>query len=356
MRKLFYRRAILMSIEAAIVIGTMSSVRAEDITLNGLVQDTSHNNLSDVKVGVEGTKLSTVSDDRGEFALQVTIEENKPLVLNLSKKTYLTLKYIVKDPKKRVEPHITPIVDNNGLVSGTIDLSMNFGLNRDTMKYLVENDRNPKDKKLDDGLYEDVRKEFGDKDPQQIIYRTRLPEKTDKTKGLFLISEHGMGQKMMEDKIFWDFADKNNFALIGFAGNPIQRGIYPSTKLDEIITMIGMKLKHPEFTDAPIITFGHSNGTGFSALYPALRPERTICWISYHSGSTWHLEFPGVELSPGLVMHGTKDQFFKGQDQTVVQLRSKRGALITMMMKLLSEPKQNTDGVSLSALMQALNR
>ena len=71
----------------------------------------------------------------------------------------------------------------------------------------------------------------------------------------------------------------------------------------------------------------------FSAFYAASDPERTIGWISYHSGGRWHLEFAGVESSPGLVMHGMKDIFFKGQEKTIDLLRTKRDAAVCMTME-----------------------
>ena len=106
------------------------SARAEEVTLQGLVQDTSRNHLPGVKVVVEGTKQSTVSNNQGRFSLQVTSEKRTPLVLHLSKENYLTLKYIVKEPKELVKPYLTPIIDNDGLVSGTLDLSMSHAPHR----------------------------------------------------------------------------------------------------------------------------------------------------------------------------------------------------------------------------------
>tara|TARA_R110002096_G_scaffold16106_2_gene54958 strand:+ start:2822 stop:4117 length:1296 start_codon:yes stop_codon:yes gene_type:complete len=308
---------------------------AEEITLKGLVQDTSHNNLPGVTVTHPGSSESVVSDERGEFTLKVNQEGGKPVILNLSKSDYLPLEFPVKEPEKRLEPHLTPIIDNNGISAGVIDVSKAHAIHGGITEWLNQNDRDKQDGKLDDGLFDAWKKasRFQENAMEQVRYRLRLPEKTAKLQGALLISEHGMGTKMMEHQIFWDFADKNGYALIGFLGNPIQRGIYPASKLEEIIAMIGEKFEHPELAQVPYITFGHSNGTGFSAFYPALRPERTICWISYHSGGTWHLEFPGVERTPGLVMHGTNDQFLKGQDETVMELRTQRNAPITMVME-----------------------
>jgi hypothetical protein len=334
----------VLLVSFGIVLFAARSEAAERITLKGLVQDTSHNNLPGVAISVKGDTAQTVSDDRGEFTIAVSANKKRPSTLILSKKDYLTLKYIVKDPAKTANPRLTPVVDNNGLLAGTLDLSMTHAINPHLIKFLQTTNADKTAKTLDDGLYEEVVKRFGDRPEEQVRHRVRLPHNTETIRGAFLISEHGMGGKMMQSKIFWDFADRNGFALIGFQGNPIQRGIYPAAKLDEIIARIGNKYEHPELATVPVMTFGHSNGTGFSALYPALRPERTICWISYHSGSTWHLGFPGVEQVPGLVMHGTKDQFFKGQEQTVMELRTKRKAPITMVMEFgVAHWPKNTD-------------
>lgn len=319
----------------AISMAVTTTAFSEEITIKGLVQDTSHNNLPGVTVKQDGFSESTVTDDRGEFTLKVNKVDKKGIILSLSKTDYITLKFSVKKPEKLVEPHLTPVLDNDGIIAGSLQVPMSHAIYKGISKWLEQHDRNKNDKTMDDGLFEEWQKQsaFKNRPAEQVRFRLRLPENTPKVKGAFLISEHGMGKNMMEHKIFWDFADKNGYALIGLQGNPIQRGIYPASKLEEIIAMVGKKYKHPELAEVPYMTFGHSNGTGFSAFYPALRPERTICWISYHSGGTWHLNFPGVELSPGLVMHGTKDQFLKGQDETVMELRTKRKAPITMVME-----------------------
>jgi len=105
-------------------IALVPSAQAEELTLQGVIQDTSRNHLPGVRVLVEGTQHSTVSNDVGGFSLPVTRANRKPLVLHLIKEKYLTLKYIVKDPEELAKPFLTPIIDNNGLVSGTLDLSM----------------------------------------------------------------------------------------------------------------------------------------------------------------------------------------------------------------------------------------
>jgi hypothetical protein len=110
------------------------------------------------------------------------------------------------------------------------------------------------------------------------------------------------------------------------------RGIYPASALDSIIEDIGDKVNHPELGSAPAFTFGHSNGTGFSALYAAMRPDRVIGWVSYQSGGSWHLVFPGVEEVPGLIMHAHQDKYFEnGQEQAVKDLRVGRNAPVSLL-------------------------
>jgi hypothetical protein len=117
-------------------------------------------------------------------------------------------------------------------------------------------------------------------------------------------------------------------------GNSVQRGCYPVSAIDEDIDRLGQLLHHPELSKLPFFTFGHSNGTGFSALFASQRPDRAIAWISYHSGASFHLQFPGVEKVPGLAMHGQIDPFsHNGQEQTIKNLRKERNAPIALMME-----------------------
>ena len=135
----------------------------------------------------------------------------------------------------------------------------------------------------------------------------------------------------MEDPIMRAFADKWGIALVEFLGNPMQRGFGPANLLEGILKKIGSRIGHPELPSIPVFTFGHSNGTGFSASYAAMMPDQVIGWISYHSGNDNQLLHPGIEEVPGLVMHGNLDKYFNnGQAAAVKQIRSMRHAPVNL--------------------------
>lgn len=311
--------AAIYTVFAAINLSAGSSV-------SGKVQDSSSNNLPDINVKVVGTQNKTVTDVNGDFKLD--IGNSKRVNLYFSAKGYYSKTSSGVKPDAKVAVKLKPIANDDGFIKYIEPISMSH-----SVTWLRAKDRNRLDSKVDEKTFEEMVKKYGEADKEQVVFRIRFPENGKKVKAIFLISEHGIGQYLLESKKTWKFADKNDLALIGVIGNPIQRGIYPNSYLDGIIADIGKKYKHPELATVPVITFGHSNGTGFSAFYAASNPDRTIGWISYHSGGRWHLEFPGVEKSPGLVMHGMKDIFFKGQEKSIDMLRTKRDAAVCMTME-----------------------
>ncbi len=167
---------------------------------------------------------------------------------------------------------------------------------------------------------------------EQVLFQAYVPKHAKKLKAVFLLTRHGIGS--IDQPRLRAFADKDNVALVAVKGNPIQRGFYPVNILDEYFQRLGRMLSRPELATLPVITFGHSNGTGFAGIFPSQRPDRVIAWISYHSGAAFHLQFPGMEKVPGLVMHGLADPFFgNGQEQTVQALRQGRNAAIAMVLE-----------------------
>lgn len=217
--------------------------------------------------------------------------------------------------------------DDTGLIKHTVSISMSHSVG-----WLRQKDKSLLQEKLSDEVYQEAVKQFGEATSEEAVFRIYLPKGAQHIRALFLISEHGVGGPMMEHRLLCEFADKHHMALIGVLGNPIQRGIYPASALDSIIEQIGDKVNHPELSSVPVFTFGHSNGTGFSALYAAMRPDRVVGWVSYQSGGSWHLVFPGVEEVPGLVMHAHQDKYFEnGQEQAVSDLRVERNASVSLL-------------------------
>jgi hypothetical protein len=147
--------------------------------------------------------------------------------------------------------------------------------------------------------------------------------RAQKSKAVLLISRHGSAS--IDHPRLRAFADRNAVALVSVKGDPMQRGFTPVGLLDEYVARLGRMLSRPELAALPLITLGQSNGTGFAAISPSERPDRVIAWISFHAGTAFHLQFPGVEKVPGLVMHGLIDPFFiYGQKETVLDLWAER--------------------------------
>ncbi|MCM2373630.1 carboxypeptidase regulatory-like domain-containing protein [Aporhodopirellula aestuarii] len=300
-------------------------VAANEVTLQGIVRDTSDNILPGVAIAVIGTNATAVTDENGKFSFSVTAPEQ--VQLELSKEGYLEAELSVSDPTQPIEAALAALTDDTGLIRHTAMISMSHSLieiRRDTKQY--------KNRPMTDELYQEIVSRYGEKPAEEAVFRIYLPPRVPKINGLLLISEHGVGGAMMEHDLVREFADRHHVALIGVLGNAIQRGIYPASALDSILVDIADRVNHPEITSAPVFTFGHSNGTGFSASYAAMRPDRVIGWVSFHSGGSWHLVFPGVENVPGLVMHGNKDSYFdQGQAPAIEDLRVQRDAPVALL-------------------------
>jgi hypothetical protein len=314
-----------------------SSVTAKEgeIIITGVIQDTSHNNLPNVTVALASAGQSVTTDGNGEFRLTVAAKKARPDsegyvdTVILSKDGYVTKKVKIKDYTAPLNARLEYVTRNKGLAKFTEQVSMSHSLGWIRSKAAALAGEG-----LTDAKFNELVKAHGEDEKKAVTVRIYLPPGVKKLKAAFLISEHGMGGPMMEHKLFRKFADDHEIALVGFLGDPIQRGIGPAGKLEEMLGGFGGKLNHPELATVPVFTFGHSNGTGFSAFYAALRPDRVIGWISYHSGGSWHLIFPGVEKTPGLVMHGHKDKWIEnGQEQAIKDLRTQRDAPVSMMIE-----------------------
>ncbi len=152
-----------------------------------------------------------------------------------------------------------------------------------------------------------------------------------KVRATLIVALHGMG--VIDHAVLRQFAAEESVALIGFEGH-IRTGWWPLGPFDSHLARLGKQLGHPGLEQAPLLTFGHSNGTGLATAYAAARPQQMLGWVSYHSGYGWQLLLPGVELSPGLVMHGHLDDWLKhGQEQAVRDLRRQRNAPVAMMLE-----------------------
>jgi len=160
-----------------------------------------------------------------------------------------------------------------------------------------------------------------------------VPPGAKPLKAAFLISLHGNGS--IDAPVLRRFATQHDVALVGVFGDPIQRGCYPLELMDKHLARLGQMVGHPELVTVPVLTFGHSNGTGFATVYASDRADRLIGWISYHSGYAWQNLMPGLEKVPGLVMHGQLDKFLDqySQDVGVQVMRKQSNAPVAMMLE-----------------------
>ena len=306
-------------------------------TLMGTISDTNDNLLPDVRVALNRAGVVTHTDGNGKFSLSFTNE--KPLekgknniydYLEIDKDGFVGRTLEIKDLSffdrpvaEKIQPN--PMgKDNKGFSVRMSMANVLPGLRPDAGFPLISESK-----------WKDFFTDIGSKKDDTTgcaSFYAYVPESAKKLKATFLLSLHGIGS--IDHPVLRDFAKRHGIALVGILGDPVQRGFYPVSIIDEHLEKLGQMVNHPELATVPMLTFGHSNGTGFAGIFPSQRPDRVIAWVSYHSGSSFHLQFPGVEKVPGLVMHGQIDQYANnGQEQTVKNLRKDRNAALSMMME-----------------------
>ncbi|MEI6714840.1 MAG: hypothetical protein WCO60_13875 [Verrucomicrobiota bacterium] len=188
------------------------------------------------------------------------------------------------------------------------------------------------DWKISDERWAEVVKEKGEGKSEDVKFDLWLPEGVDVAKGIVVMSGHGSGENLFARADMRALARELHLALFKFIGNPMQRGFWPRSLLFDRLQAFGSKTGHPELGNAPLFLYGHSNGTGFSAVLPAYVPERIWGWVSMRPGVTFQVYQPGAAQVPGLVIFGEDDPFLarpsKEENLAVVQtLRKKHTAL-----------------------------
>lgn len=308
------------------------------LVLKGRISDSGDHPIADVRVGLRSNGAVAQTDQNGQFTL--TLKAARPLTkdqakaydyLELDKDGYLgrtiniqELTFFDHPLAEKLEPN--PITEDRAEFSTR--LSMGYILppiSTDKQFSLIGAEAWQK-------FFASMDSRKMDGPTEQVVFQAYIPKDVKKPKAVFLLTRHGIGS--IDHPRLRDFANRNGIALVSVKGNPVQRGFYPVSLIDEHVARLGQMLKHPELGSLPVISFGHSNGTGFAGIFASQRPGRVIAWISYHSGAAFHLQFPGVEKVPGLAMHGLIDPFFKnGQEETVKNLRHDRNAPLAMMLE-----------------------
>ncbi len=185
---------------------------------------------------------------------------------------------------------------------------------------------------LSDAQWADAVKQKGEGKREDVKFDLWLPEGVRTVRGIVVISGHGSGEALYKNAELRKIARELHLALFKFIGNPMQRGFWPRSLLDQRIAAFAEKSQHPELNRAPLFLYGHSNGTGFSAIYPAVEGSRVWAWISMRPGTTFQVYQPKGAQAPGMIIFGEDDAFFarpsKEQNMGVVEtMRKKHNAL-----------------------------
>ena len=167
---------------------------------------------------------------------------------------------------------------------------------------------------------------------EDVKFDLWMPGDIPHAKGIVVISGHGSGETLYRHPELRKLARELHLALFKFIGNPMQRGFWPKSLLYERLKAFAEKSKRPELEHAPLFLYGHSNGTGFSAIFPATEGARVWAWVSMRPGITFQVYQPGAAQVPGLVIFGEDDQFLarpsKAENLAVVEvMRKKHNAL-----------------------------
>jgi len=188
------------------------------------------------------------------------------------------------------------------------------------------------DWKLDDAQWREVVAQKGEGKKEDVKFDFWLPEDIGTVRGIVVISGHGSGENLYRHPELRKIARELHLALFKFVGNPMQRGFWPRSLLHERLQDFGQKAQRPELANAPLFLYGHSNGTGFSAVFTATEGARVWAWVSMRPGTTSQVYQPGAAPVPGMIIFGEDDGFFarpsKEQNMAVVEaMRKKHDAL-----------------------------
>jgi hypothetical protein len=144
---------------------------------------------------------------------------------------------------------------------------------------------------------------------EEVQFDLWIPSGVKHVRGIVAISGHGSGDPLFKRADLRAVAADLGLALFKFVGNPVQRGFWPRSLLLDRLAAFGEKCAHPELRHAPLFLYGHSNGTGFSALFAAAEKERVWAWVSMRPGVTFQVAQPDAATVPGLVIFGEDDHF-----------------------------------------------
>lgn len=181
---------------------------------------------------------------------------------------------------------------------------------------------------LTDEQWREAVKQKGEGKREDVKFDLWIPEGISTVRGIVTITGHGSGETLYKHAEMRKIARELHLALFKFVGNPMQRGFWPRSLLYDRLREFGAKSGHPELANAPLFLYGHSNGTGFSAIFTATEGSRVWGWVSMRPGTTFQVYQPGGAQVPGMVIFGEDDGFFarpsKEENMAVVEAMRKR--------------------------------
>jgi hypothetical protein len=186
------------------------------------------------------------------------------------------------------------------------------------------------DWKLTDDQWQQAVKAKGQGKTEDVRFDLWLPAGVPVVRGVVVVSGHGSGEALFRHPGLRALARELHLGLFKFVGNPVQRGFWPRGLLYDRLAAFAKRSGHPEVGHAPLFLYGHSNGTGFSAIFPATEGARVWGWVSMRPGTTFQVYQPGAAQVPGLVIFGEDDPFLarpsKAENLAVVPLMRKKHA------------------------------
>lgn len=165
------------------------------------------------------------------------------------------------------------------------------------------------DWKVSEAQWREAVKQKGEGRREEVRFDLWLPKDLQTVRGIVVMSGHGSGEGLFKRADLRKLAQELGLALFKFTGNPMQRGFWPQSLLFERLRQFGEKSGHPELQQAPLFLYGHSNGTGFSAIFTSYVPDRVWGWVSMRPGTTFQVYQPGAAPVPSLVIFGEDDPF-----------------------------------------------
>jgi hypothetical protein len=171
-----------------------------------------------------------------------------------------------------------------------------------------------------------------------------LPQHKPLVKGIFVFPFYGTGHNFSEYSELRAMSGDIGCAIVGFKeggvlpdGTPVGMPGHDKSPASVLLDALGELARlsgHSEVEHAPLLTFGHSNATVFSAGFASRHPERVFGWIAFKSAFGALFSKPEIYDIPGMVISGENDaSYFGDQLATVERLRREHGALMHMIVE-----------------------